>query len=174
MSPAPMKTTGSLSAASADVVVTTGASSVGRADFLPVVLRELRAELLVEGIDVKPGHPTTLARLPRGAFLVGLPGNPLAALAGAVTVLAPLLAALGGRPMPPLATGRLTEAVTAALASVRLVPVVVREGAVRPTGHGGSAMLRGAAVADAFAVVPPGQDLPAGAVVDLIGLPGAI
>ncbi|MCA1719788.1 MAG: molybdopterin molybdotransferase MoeA [Actinobacteria bacterium] len=150
--------------AEADVVVTTGASSVGRADFLPVVLHALDARLLVDGVDVKPGHPQTLARLPDGRLLVGLPGNPLAALAGVVTVLTPLLAGLSGRPLPALSPGRLTEPLAGA-GWTRLVPVAVHGGLARPTGHGGSAMLRGAAVADAFAVVT--RDLAAGDEVEL-------
>jgi len=154
----------------ADVVVTTGASSVGRADFLPTVLRALDAELLVDGVRVKPGHPQVLARL-GSRLLVGLPGNPLAALAGVATVLVPALAALAGRPMPVLASARLTDAVSAAAGSHRLVPVAARDGLARPTGHAGAAMLRGAAGADAFAVVPPGPDLAAGAEVELLPLP---
>ena len=155
----------------ADLVVTTGASSVGRADFLPVVLRALGAELLVDGVRVKPGHPQVLARLGDGRLLVGLPGNPLAALAGVATVLAPVLAGLAGRALPALSSARLTDAVSAAAGSHRLVPVAVRDGLARPTGHAGAAMLRGAAVADAFAVVPPDVDLPAGAGVELLPLP---
>lgn len=156
--------------ADADVVVTTGASSVGRADFLPLVLEQLDAALVVNGVTVRPGHPQLLARLADGRFVVGLPGNPLAALAGMVTVLVPLLARLGGRPMPELGTARLTEALTAST-STRLVPVTVRRGLARPTGHVGAAMLRGAATADAFAVVPPDQDLAPGDDVDFAALP---
>ena len=156
--------------ADADVVITTGASSVGRADFLPRVLRELNAELLVDGVQVKPGHPQVLARLADGRLVVGLPGNPLAAVAGMVTVLAPALAALAGRPMPALTTGRLTEALSAA-GSTRLVPVAVRDGLAHPTGLAGAAMLRGAARADAFAVVPPTSSPAAGDEVRLVVLP---
>jgi molybdopterin molybdotransferase len=156
--------------ADADVVVTTGASSVGRADFLPRVLRELDAELLVGGVRVKPGHPQVLARLRGGRLLVGLPGNPLAAVAGMVTVLAPALAALAGRPLPDLGRARLTEPLTSA-ASTRLVPVAVRDGLAHPTGLAGAAMLRGAATADALAVVPPGTTLAPGDEVHLVALP---
>ena len=39
--------------ADAEVVVTSGASSVGRADFLPVVLQALRAEVLVPSVAVR-------------------------------------------------------------------------------------------------------------------------
>lgn len=158
-------------AADADVVVTTGASSVGRADFLPVVLQALSAEVLVDGVLVKPGHPQVLARLRDGRLLVGLPGNPLAALAGVVTTLGPLLAGLAGRMLPALSSAVLTDAVSAAVGSHRLVPVALRDGLARPTGHAGAAMLRGAAEAAAFAVVPPDVDLSAGSRVDLVSLP---
>ena len=158
-------------AADADVVVTTGASSVGRADFLPVVLQALGAEVLIDGVMVKPGHPQVLARLTDGRLLVGLPGNPLAALAGVVTTLGPLLAGLAGRTLPALSSAVLTDALSGAVGSHRLVPVAVRDGLARPTGHAGAAMLRGAAEGDAFAVVPPDADLAAGARVDLVPLP---
>lgn len=159
-----------LADADADVVVTTGASSVGRADFLPMALRALGAELVVDGVRVRPGHPQVLARLPDGRLVVGMPGNPLAALAAAVTVLAPALAALAGRDRPRTSTVRTTDALPAATASHRLVPVTVRGDLARPTGHAGASMLRGAALADAFAVVPPGADLPAGSTVELLPL----
>lgn len=159
-----------IDAAEADVVVTTGASSVGPADHLRPVLAELGAELLVDGVACRPGHPQLLARLPDGRFAVGLPGNPLAALVAAATVLEPLLAALGGRPLQASA-GLLAEPVRASAADTRLVPVQ-RDGLrVRPVPHAGSGMLRGAALADALAVVPPGADLPTGAEVELLPLP---
>jgi molybdopterin molybdotransferase len=159
-----------IESADAAVVVTTGASSVGPADHLRPVLTELRARLLVDGVTCRPGHPQLLAELPDGRFLVGLPGNPLAALVGAVTVLAPLLAGLGGR---PLSAGRalLDEAVRGAPSSTRLVPVRLDGLRAVQVQHTGSGMLRGAAQADALAVVPPGNGLAAGAEIDVLPLP---
>jgi molybdopterin molybdotransferase len=72
----------------ADVVITVGAASVGPADHLRPVLRELGGELLIGGVAVKPGHPQALARLPDQRLVVGLPGNLLAAL-GALCTLIP-------------------------------------------------------------------------------------
>ncbi len=155
-------------AARADLVLTSGASSAGPADHLAAVLRELGAEVLVDGVDVRPGAPQTLARLPDGRLLVGLPGNPLAALSALVTCVAPLLAALAGRAAPALGCARLTEPLAAGRGT-RLVPVRVVGGLARPTGHAGAAMLRGAAVADALAVVQ--ADLAARDQVRLVTLP---
>lgn len=140
---------------SADVVLVSGSSSVGRADSLGRVLRRLDAAVLVDGVDVRPGHPMLLARLPGGPWLVGLPGNPLAALASLLTLGGPLVGALAGlAPMAlPRADGRALDRVEA----TRLVPVRLVDGRAVPTGHDGSAMLRGAAVADALAVVEPGH-----------------
>jgi molybdopterin molybdotransferase len=158
-----------VTAADADLVVTSGASSVGRADHLSAALGELGAEVLVDGVAVKPGHPQLLARLPDGRLLVGLPGNPLAALSALVTLVGPVLARLGGRALPAPG-GALAGAPLAAVPGVtRLVPVRLSAGRAMPTGHGGAAMLRGAAVADAFAVVD--TELSAGDPVPVLLLP---
>lgn len=159
-----------LAAAPGDVVLTSGASSAGRADHLSSALAELGAEVLVDGVDVRPGHPQTLARLPDGRLLAGLPGNPLAALSALVTVVAPLLARLAGRPVPAPGCATLTDPVRAARSGTRLVPVRLVSGLARPTGHAGAAMLRGAAVADAFAVLE--RDAQAGDRVAVVPLPG--
>ena len=161
-----------VSDAAGDVVLTSGASSVGPADHLAGVLDELGARVLIDGVAVKPGHPQLLARLADGRLLVGLPGNPLAALCGLVTLVAPLLAALSGRPAPPLASAELAAPLDA-LAVHHLVPVRLDDGRAWPTGHGGAAMLRGAALAQAFAVVDPGRPLVAGDRVALACLPAA-
>lgn len=160
-----------LAAVDADLVVTTGASSSGPADHLCDVLKDLGADVLVDGVTVTPGHPQLLARLPGGALLVGLPGNPLAALAGLVTLVEPLLCALLGRPLSELGCATLTDDVPGHRTSHRLVPVALRQGRAMPTGHGGAAMLRGAAAADAFAVVEPGAVGSAGDRVAIVSLP---
>ena len=58
-------------------------------------MAELGGRLLIDGIAMRPGHPAVLAELPDGRFVLGLPGNPLAAMMALSTVGAPLLAALG-------------------------------------------------------------------------------
>jgi molybdopterin molybdotransferase len=90
-----------LAASDVDVHVVTGGSSLGPADLLHKVLAGAGAGLLVDGVRCRPGHPQLLAATPGGRRVVGLPGNPLAAVAGILTLLTPLLAALSGAASPP-------------------------------------------------------------------------
>ncbi|GAB1824592.1 molybdopterin molybdotransferase MoeA [Herbidospora sp. RD11066] len=153
----------------ADVVVVCGASSKGPADHLRGVLGRLGAAVLVDGVAVRPGHPQALARLPGGRLVVGLPGNPFAALAAALTLLVPVLRALNGRPEPEGELSALTGAVRGHPRDTRLVPVWRSARGAIPVGHDQPGSLRGAAMADALAVVPPGW---AGEPVELLALPG--
>ncbi|SEU15081.1 molybdopterin molybdotransferase [Nonomuraea wenchangensis] len=151
----------------ADVVVVCGASSKGPADHLRGVLAALGADVLVDGVAVRPGHPQALARLPHGPLVAGLPGNPFAALGAALTLLVPALRRLTGTPATR-ETGTLGGDVRSHPRDTRLVPVRrTREGAV-PVGHDRPGSLWGAALADALAVVPPGWD---GERIELIELP---
>lgn len=125
------------------------------------ILRRLGAEVLVDGVAVRPGHPMVLARLAPHRHLVGLPGNPLAAVSGLVTLAEPLLRTLAAR--PPAAPYRtpLAAPVHGHPRDTRLVPVAYREDErhglmAAPLHFHGPAMLRGIAAADALAVVPPG------------------
>lgn len=154
----------------ADVVVTTGGTAAGPVDFLHEALVAAGARLLVDGVAVRPGHPMLLAELPDGRHLVGLPGNPLAAVAGTVTLALPLLHRLAGRPDAVLRT----EAVAAVLpghpTDTRLLPVVRTDRGVLPLAFDGPAMLRGLALSEAIAVVPPGG-VPAGGRAELLETP---
>ncbi len=158
----------------ADVVALCGASSHGPADHLRKVLAALRADVLVDGVACRPGHPQLLARA-GGRFVVGLPGNPYAALVAALTLLAPLLTALAGRPASSPARAEVEGCVTAHHTDTRLVAVRTgthgrskRSDVVVPVGHDRPALLWGAALADAVAVVPPHWD---GGEVELLPLP---
>ncbi|HEY6798157.1 MAG TPA: molybdopterin-binding protein [Kineosporiaceae bacterium] len=151
----------------ADVVVTTGSTARGPVDHLHAVLADAGARLVVDGVDIRPGHPQLLAVLPDGRPVVGLPGNPLAAVSGVLTLLEPVAATLAGLdPRPAPGRGVLVVDVPAGSGATRLVPV--RGG--RPVLFAGPAMLRGLAAAEAVAVIPPGG-APAGTEVILLALP---
>ncbi len=194
----------------ADLVVTTGGTAAGPVDHVHRVLDKAGATLLIDGVKVRPGHPMLLARLGAGParpdteparlgtdptrpgadparprrvrHLVGLPGNPLAAVSGLLTLAAPLLAALSGvgsrtedgagsgarNPVPYRVPVR--DEVHGHPHDTRLVPVVRRSGSAVPLRYNGPAMLRGIAAADGLAVVPPGGARP-GQELDVLDLP---
>ena len=90
--------------AAVDLLITTGATDPGASSLLRRVLRDLDAHWLVDGLRLTPGADALLARLPDGRLLLGLPGNPVAAMAALVTLGAPLIGALRGDPaldLPP-------------------------------------------------------------------------
>ncbi|MFI0998510.1 molybdopterin molybdotransferase MoeA [Streptomyces galbus] len=161
-----------VTSSTADLVVTTGGTAGGPVDHVHPVLRRLEADLLVDGVTVRPGHPMLLARLTDGRHLVGLPGNPLAAVSGLLTLAEPLLGALATRPAPEPYTLPLRDAVHGHPYDTRLIPVVLRGDAAVPLHYNGPAMLRGIAAADALAVVPPGGAR-AGQETELLDLPWA-
>lgn len=79
-----------------DMVVTTGAVSVGRYDFIPYVLDRIGAEVIFHKVAIRPGKPILFARLPNNKFFLGLPGNPSAAAVGARFFIAPWLRSVCG------------------------------------------------------------------------------
>ncbi|MFJ8444081.1 molybdopterin molybdotransferase MoeA [Kitasatospora griseola] len=154
----------------ADVVLTTGSTAVGPADFLHRALTGTGARLLVDSVAVRPGHPMLLAELPGASrHLVGLPGNPLAAVAGTLTLALPLLHHLAGR--APLVRRFPAAALPGHPHDTRLLPVTLLAGTALPLPFDGPAMLRGLALADALAVVPPGG-VAAGGTVEVLDVPG--
>lgn len=153
----------------ADLVVTTGGTAAGPVDFLHRALAEAGARLLVDGVAVRPGHPMLLAELPGGRHLVGLPGNPLAAVAAMVTLVLPLLHARSGRAAAPVLAPVAAE-LPGHRTDTRLQPVRRTAGGVLPLAFDGPAMLRGLARAEALAVVPPGG-ADVGETVELLEVP---
>jgi molybdenum cofactor synthesis domain-containing protein len=63
--------------ANSDIVISSGGVSVGVYDFTKTALRELGAEIFFERVALRPGKPIVFARLPNGALVFGLPGNPV-------------------------------------------------------------------------------------------------
>ncbi|MFC8388052.1 molybdopterin molybdotransferase MoeA [Streptomyces sp. NPDC057238] len=159
-----------ITASGADVVVTTGGTAAGPVDHVHPALRRIGAELLVDGVQVRPGHPMLLARTKDDQHLVGLPGNPLAAVSGLLTLAEPLLRTLAARPAPEPYTLPLRDGVQGHPYDTRLVPVALRGDRALPLLYNGPAMLRGIAAADALAVVPPGGARP-GQEAELLDLP---
>lgn len=161
-----------VTASDADLVVTTGGTAAGPVDHVHPVLRRAGAELLVDQVAVRPGHPMLLARLPDGRHLVGLPGNPLAAVSGLLTLAGPVLRTLSGREPERPCRLPVRDTVQGHPHDTRLVPFAYDRGRPAPLHYNGPAMLRGVAVADGLVVIPPGGAEP-GDDVEVIDLPWA-
>ncbi|MFI6487001.1 molybdopterin molybdotransferase MoeA [Streptomyces sp. NPDC050564] len=161
-----------ITGSNADLIVTTGGTAAGPVDHVHPTLRRIGAEFLVDGVKVRPGHPMLLARTKENQHLVGLPGNPLAAVSGLLTLAEPLLRTLAGRTAPEPYTLPLQDAVHGHPHDTRLVPVALRADRAVPLHYNGPAMLRGIAASDALVVVPPGGAR-AGQELELLDLPWA-
>ncbi|MGW3634272.1 molybdopterin molybdotransferase MoeA [Streptomyces sp. NPDC005122] len=157
----------------ADLIVTTGGTAAGPLDHVHPTLSRLGASLLVDGVTVRPGHPMLLARTKENQHLVGLPGNPLAAISGLLTLAEPLLRILAGRVAPEPYTLPVRDGVHGHPYDTRLIPVTLYGDLAVPLRYNGPAMLRGIAAADALAVVPPGGARP-GQELELLDLPWAL
>lgn len=84
-------------AAGARVVLSTGAVSMGRHDFVPDALRALGAATVFHKVAIRPGKPLLFARLPEGQLYFGLPGNPVSSAVGMRFFVEPALRALLGQ-----------------------------------------------------------------------------
>lgn len=139
----------------ADVVITTGGTGKSGTDHLRRAVAELGGRLIIDGVAMRPGHPAVLAELPDGRFVLGLPGNPLAAMIALSTVGAPLLAALGHGDMPAVQEVPCGTTLEPEPGRTRLMPFRLLYGMASPAQHTGPGMMRGLASADGVMVVPP-------------------
>jgi molybdopterin biosynthesis enzyme len=80
-----------------DLVVTSGAASVGTKDIVPKTLDTLgKPGVILSGIAIKPGKPVTVASI-SGKAVFSLPGHPTSALLTFILFVRPLIHQLGGR-----------------------------------------------------------------------------
>ncbi len=71
------KLLGRATAEAFDLVITTGAVSMGTHDFVKGSLLKLSAEILFHKVAIRPGKPLLLAKIPKGPLVFGMPGNPI-------------------------------------------------------------------------------------------------
>jgi len=82
---------------SADVVITSGGVSVGPKDLIPQVVDTLgKPGVIISGIAVKPGKPTTIAMID-GKPVFSLPGHPTSSLLMFHIIVRPIICKMAGR-----------------------------------------------------------------------------
>ena len=144
-----------------DALVTLGGASIGDHDLVHRALSEEGVDFDFWKIAMRPGKPLMYGR--RGETrVVGLPGNPAAALVCGIVYVAPLVRTLCGRanPLPPM---EIVPTVTALPANdvrqdhlrARFVRDELGRRAVAPLDDQDSSLLSRVARADALIVRPP-------------------
>jgi molybdopterin molybdotransferase len=161
--------------AGAQVIISSGAVSMGRYDFVPQALAQVGAETLFHKVAIRPGKPLLFARLPGNALLFGLPGNPIAVAVGLRFFVEPALRVMLG--LPP-ETPRRVPLFNAYSKKPRLRFHLKSRLRLDPQGRLMAEVLDGQesyrirplADANAWTIVPADVDaLPAGTLVDVYG-----
>ena len=111
-----------LAEAQADVIIVVGATGHGAADHLRLALDRAGATIIVERVKSRPGGSQIIAALPDGRVVLGLPGNPFAAIATALMQCPTIVETLTGRTpsLPELV--RLTNAGSVSADAARVIP----------------------------------------------------
>jgi len=147
----------------ADVVITTGGTSVGYPDFVPLAVSKIgNPGVIVHGVAIRPGMPTALAIL-KGKPVFVLSGNPVAATVGFEVFTRPtLLRLLGVNEVRPAIEAKLTRSVAGALGRRAFLRVRVFERAGRffaePVRVTGSGVLTTMTKANGYVIIPENRE----------------
>jgi len=147
-----------LDAASHDLGVFSGGSSVGVRDLFGEVVEEL-GEVLFHGLQVKPGKPT-LFGIVEGTSIFGMPGYPTSCLSNAYIFLTPALRALAGlSPAEPRrVVARMSTRFVSSSGREQFLTVRVRDGVAFPAFKKSGA-ITSMAHADGYIILPVNLDV---------------
>lgn len=88
-------------ALSSDIIIINGGVSAGDSDYVPEVLSNLGVEVLFHKIAIRPGKPLWCGKLPNGALVFALPGNPFSCMVTFQLFIKPYLQACFGLQQQP-------------------------------------------------------------------------
>jgi molybdenum cofactor synthesis domain-containing protein len=150
--------------ASADMVVTSGGVSVGPRDYTPQIVDSLgKPGIVVYGIAVKPGKPTTVGFV-GDKPVFSLPGHPTSALLIYYLLARPLVQQLAGRPVTNMKMVRAFAGARMFSAKGRRTFVMVNlefdkdfRLIAEPVESGGSGAITTLAKADGFVEIPENE-----------------
>jgi molybdopterin molybdotransferase len=138
----------------ADLILTTGGTSVGIRDLVPEAVQKL-GKLLVHGIAISPGKPTALGFV-EDTPIACLPGFPVACLVASYAFAKPAINRLAHveREFERTVTGTLAGKLTSKPGSRTYARVALRDEHVEPIMISGSGILSSMAKADGFVIIP--------------------
>jgi molybdenum cofactor synthesis domain-containing protein len=150
--------------ASADMVITSGGVSVGPRDYTPQIVDSLgKPGIVVYGIAVKPGKPTTVGFV-GDKPVFSLPGHPASALLIFYLLARPLIQRLAGRPVTAIKTVRAAAGSRMFSAKGRRTFVMVKlmfdescRLIAEPVETGASGAITTLAKADGFVEIPENE-----------------
>lgn len=74
-----------------DILITSGAVSKGKFDFIPSVINQFKIKNHFKGVAIRPGKPIMFAKFNNNKCFFGLPGNPISSVACFRFFVIPLL-----------------------------------------------------------------------------------
>lgn len=172
--------------ATCDAVITTGGVSKGEFDYVKTVLAKMGAatgEVRELSVAIRPAKPLVLGWLgnrdgaePRLVPVFGLPGNPVSSLVSYEAIVLPVLRVLAGHApaapptVPALADPGLRRRADGKTHLVRVELSWRADGRLAARAAGGqmSHQLSGMAVANGLAVVPDGEGIAEGEMLEVI------
>jgi molybdopterin molybdotransferase len=110
------------------VIVLSGGVSMGKADFVPEVLRDLGVEVVFHKISQRPGKPMWFGIGSDEQAVFALPGNPVSSLVCCRQYVLPALLRASGREPPPAETAILAEDVSFKPQLTCFLPVRISSG----------------------------------------------
>jgi len=145
-------------AATEDLIVFSGGSSVGERDLILDVLAA-RGEVLFHGVAVKPGKPTVFGRA-AGRPVLGMPGYPTSCLSNGYMLLVPMLRRMARLPehQPRTVTVPLSRRVVSTTGRHQFYTVRVADGGAVPAFKA-SGDITSMAHADGYIEIPANVDI---------------
>ena len=64
-----------------DIIITSGAVSAGKFDFIPKIIKNFKLKYFFKGSYIRPGKPIMFAKFKKNKVFFGLPGNPISSAA---------------------------------------------------------------------------------------------
>ena len=152
---------------SSNLLLLTGGVSMGKYDLVEEVLASLGAEFFFTGVAIQPGKPVVFGQVTldgKTTPFFGLPGNPVSTMVTFQLFVRPVLDALGGSAIKPLAFAQATlkESFTTKTGLTRFLPGRLGGSNVKPEVEWvrwqGSGDLMSVVKSNCYIVVPPDRE----------------
>ncbi|RLI96084.1 MAG: molybdopterin molybdenumtransferase MoeA [Candidatus Aenigmatarchaeota archaeon] len=147
----------------ADIVITTGGTSVGKADLVPLALQNIdNSAIVAHGMAMRPAMPTALAVIDKKPVIL-LSGNPVAAMIGFEVFARPLiLRMLGLEEERPRLRAKITRRVAGVLGRKVFLRVKVYEKSgefyAEPIRTTGSGVFTTMTEANGYVIIPENRE----------------